>query len=96
MSAICEIQREFKEPRKPVFTKIKYDEPWTDTRLAAGTTRFSEYYEVLLSKDAHQFLGKLSPLEISTSLAPLIIEEENGADDLLRHPPVEKRNGAER
>ena len=82
MATVCEIQREFKELGKPVFTKIKYHEPWTESRIAAGTTHFSEYYEVFLSKEAYQFLAKHSPLEICTSLAPLIIEDENGADVL--------------
>ncbi len=82
MSVICEIQQEFKELRKPVFTKIKYHKPWTETRIAAGTTHFAEYYEVFLSKEAYKFLEKHSPLEISTSLSPLVIEDENGADAL--------------
>lgn len=82
MSVVCEIQREFKKLNKPVFTKIKYHEPWTESRIGAGTTHFSEYYEVFLSKEAYKFLEKHSPLEISTSLSPLIIEEENGADAL--------------
>lgn len=82
MSVICEIQREFKALKKPVFSKIKYHKPWSESRLAAGTTRFSEYYEVFLTKEAYRFLKKHSPLEISTSLSPLIIEEENGADVL--------------
>jgi len=82
MSVICEIQREFKKLSKPVFTKIKYHEPWTESRLAAGTTHFSEYFEVFLTKEAYKFLEMHSPLEISTSLSPLIIEDENGADVL--------------
>ena len=82
MSAICEIQREFKELSKPVFTKIKYHEPWTESRIADGTIHFSGYYEVFLSKEAYKFLEKYSSVEISTSLSPLIIEEENGADVL--------------
>lgn len=82
MSVICEIQREFKKLSKPVFTKIKYHEPWTESRIAAGTTHFSEYYEVFLTKEAYKFLEKHSRIEISTSLSPLIIEEENGADAL--------------
>lgn len=82
MSVICEIQKEFKKLNKPVFTKIKYHEPWTESRLAAGTTKFAEYYEIFLTQEAYKFLEKYSPLEISTSLSPLIIEEENGADAL--------------
>ena len=82
MSVICEIQGAFNELSKPVFRKIKYHEPWTESRLAAGTTRFAEYYEIFLTKEAYKFLEKYSPLEISTALSPLIIEEENGADAL--------------
>ncbi len=82
MSAICERQGEFKKLSKPVFRKIKYHEPWTESRLAAGTTHFAEYYEILLTKEVYKFLEKHSPAEISTALSPLIIEEKNGADVL--------------
>jgi hypothetical protein len=82
MALVCEIQNEFKKLNKPVFGNFKFHEPWEEYRLAAGTTRFASFYEIFLTEEAYRFLAKYSPLEISTSLSPLIIEEDNGADAL--------------
>lgn len=88
---ICQIQETFKKLQKPVFTKINYYKPWTESKIVAGTSRYNQSFDIVLTTEAYQFIEKHSDIELKIALVPLIIDPENGADVLALFDGMEPR-----